>query len=117
MGEGAGAWITIYFDGDYELRCVTFIHRATSADPNGELFEDVSLAFYYSRTAGPFTLDNIKGSSKSFAINNGGWETGFAKVSVSSAYSTGNNGFSEIIFYGNPWIIGMFIPYLTRMFK
>ena len=102
--EGAGAWIQLNFPKKYEVKSLALTHRATGGNRNGELFKDLTFEFSNGQTAGPFTMDNSAGSSKSFNIPNK-IVSKFVKIIATSAYTTINNGFSEIIVNGCP--IGM----------
>jgi len=100
-GEGAGAWIQLNFPKKYEVKSLTLTHRATGGHRQGELFKDLTFEFSNGQTAGPFTMDNSAGSSKSFTIPNK-IVSKFVKITATSAYTTINNGFSEIIVKGCP---------------
>ena len=103
-GEGAGAWIQLNFPKKYEVKSLALTHRATGGNRQGELFKDLTFEFSNGQTAGPFTMDNSAGSSKSFNIPNK-IVSKFVKIIATSAYTTINNGFSDIIVNGCP--IGM----------
>ena len=103
-GEGAGAWIQLNFPKKYEVKSLTLTHRATGGIRNGEQFKDLTFEFSNGQTAGPFTMDFGSRSPKSFTIPNK-IVSKFVKIITTSAYTTINNGFSEITVNGCP--IGM----------
>ena len=98
-GQGAGAWIQLNFPGNYEVRKMSFTHRATGSNRAGELFKDLTVELSGGNTVGPFTLGQSAGGSYTFNFPEG-LKSNYARVNINSHYTRINNGFSDIRVYG-----------------
>ena len=103
-GEGAVAWIQLNFGHFYKLTTIKLKHRACGANPEREIFKNISLRFS-DGTEVHHTLNNIPHTSglewtelRFSNITNP--VSNYVNITASGVYARGNNGFSDIRVYG-----------------
>ena len=104
LGEGIGAWIQLNFEHTFKITSIRIKHRATGEDPSSELFKGMSIEFSDGNHV-EFTLnDNHHQSENGLTWNDielpSNPVSNYLKITVTSVYSSSNNGFSDIEIFG-----------------
>ena len=99
--EGIGAWIQLNFGGLYQVENIKIKHKDNN---RGEMFKNISLEFSNGRIVN-YTLNNYfnnyptKYWNEIDLINNPP-ASEFVKITATSVYGSGHNGFADVRVYG-----------------
>ena len=97
QNEGIGAWIKLDFGGLYQVENIKIKHRTNNVQ--AEMFKDISLEFS-DGTIANYTLNNVHQDWNEVDLINSPAISDFVRITATSVYGAGNNGFSDVRVFG-----------------